>query len=151
MPEEKLILEFTDDIRCPKCGHGENDGDEFRPAFCTNSKGKCSGPTVPHIHLDCVRCEYSEWIMLAANDDIENEFDDLDKFSAVCPMCHISKPDAKYCSGDTRHERSCKVSELKLDATAEHLSNECKFCGFEWVSHVKDYDPSKVTPQAKSA
>jgi hypothetical protein len=147
MSDKKIVLEFTEDIRCPKCMNGGSEGDEFRPHFCSDSK--CAGPRVPHIHLECVKCEFDGWFMLAANDDIENEFDDLDKFIEKCPMCHYEKIDSKYCSGES-HVRKCKVSELKLDVSREHLSNECTFCGFEWVSDVKDYDPAK-TQQAQSA
>ena len=147
MAGEKIILEFSDDIRCPKCGHGEDSNDEFRPAFCNASD--CAGPKVPHIHLDCVKCEFDGWIMIAANDDIEKEFDDQDKFTPVCPMCHVPRPDVRYCSAE-KHDKKCSAGELKLETTREHLSNTCTFCGFEWVSDTKDYDPSKASQPAES-
>lgn len=134
------VIEFTEDLVCTKCGNGETEGDEFRPSFC--SSDTCQGPKAAHIHMGCAKCEYT-WVMLAANDDIEQEFDDLDKYTDKCPMCRLTKMKIVYCLGP-EERRACNLVDLKFDVDREHLHNECEFCDFEWVSEVKDYKPKEA-------
>ena len=132
-----LIIPFSKEyFKCPKCLNDH----ENSVSYVEAGGGDADSPKIEHLSVTCERCGFC-WISETANVDIEQEWDDRDKFSTTCPKCTDDSLKMKYCHKGDRFRR------CQEEHTLEHLHCECEVCEFKWISIPADGvpidDPSK--------
>lgn len=130
------IFDFNAEVgfRCPKCLNKN----ENTLSYVEADSSRDGDPKIEHLSATCNRCG-GEWISKCADIDIEQEWEDLDLFTSICPKCTDVQVEMKLCvngqlSGIGR--RICDLGE-EIDKE-EHLHCKCEVCDFKWNSEVAD-------------